>query len=206
VQAAIKAFTTVKMSTSSDPTKQDQASTSSQPSLQTNPGTFVPPSNYRLIKDAGYRHGKEFIESYGLKSYNHEGWQEGKAILDGFREIDRHTFVSNSSQAGDGNVNAGKEDEMVASGEVCELDDKDDGRGEAAVAAADYGVFEQVDYDVPQQADYGVSEQPDYGVSEQTDYNTYDEPQYDYYDGPEEVYYDEPADYDYPEDDDGYYY
>jgi hypothetical protein len=48
------------------------------------------PSDYRTAKDAGFRGTYDFMLSYGLKAYELDDVKEAKAILQGFRDVDKY--------------------------------------------------------------------------------------------------------------------
>lgn len=52
--------------------------------------TYVPKSDYQYYKDFGGFNN--FMHSYGLKPSDHDDIQEGKAIIEGFREQDRYEW------------------------------------------------------------------------------------------------------------------
>jgi len=45
-------------------------------------------SDNAIVREAGFKNYKQFSESYGLKMYNDEDYQESKAIIDAFRQAD----------------------------------------------------------------------------------------------------------------------
>ena len=52
--------------------------------------TYVPKSNYQYYKEAG---GFDtFMHSHGLKTWSHADIHEGKAIIESFRQQDRHDW------------------------------------------------------------------------------------------------------------------
>jgi hypothetical protein len=51
--------------------------------MSTNSNSNVKIGTDKAAKDAGFRHFKAFLESYGLRIWNPEDVEEGKAILRG---------------------------------------------------------------------------------------------------------------------------
>jgi hypothetical protein len=45
-------------------------------------------SDSAIVREAGFKSHKQFSESYGLKMYNDEDYQESKAIINAFRQAD----------------------------------------------------------------------------------------------------------------------
>ncbi|KAI0054294.1 hypothetical protein BV25DRAFT_1866466 [Artomyces pyxidatus] len=70
--------------TSSSATKSAQSSSSSAAAKN----TYKPETDYEYYKSWGGYHN--FLLSYGLKPYNLEDVEEGKAILAAFREADKY--------------------------------------------------------------------------------------------------------------------
>jgi hypothetical protein len=71
---------------SNDNSNKQPTSTSTSTSKPSNSSDSK--SQYRTIKDAGFDNMNQFMNSYGLKMYNHEDVQEAKAILEGYKRID----------------------------------------------------------------------------------------------------------------------
>ena len=46
-------------------------------------------SDYAFLKNAGYKHFNDFMQSYGLRVYEPDDIEEAKAILRGLKEVDR---------------------------------------------------------------------------------------------------------------------
>ena len=59
-------------------------------SQQTSSDTYKPKSDYQYYKDFGGFNN--FMHSYGLKPWNDDDIQEGKAIIEGFRQQDRYEW------------------------------------------------------------------------------------------------------------------
>jgi len=57
---------------------------------------YVPKSNYQYYKDFGGFNN--FMHSHGLKTYDHNDIQEGKAIIEGFREQDRYEWEQSQKE------------------------------------------------------------------------------------------------------------
>lgn len=58
---------------------------------------YVPKSDYAYYKDFGGFNN--FMHSYGLKPYDHNDIQEGKAIIEGFREQDRYEWEQKQKES-----------------------------------------------------------------------------------------------------------
>lgn len=60
--------------------------------------TYTPKSDYSYYKDfGGYNN---FMASHGLKVWDHNGVQEGKAIIDSFKEQDRYEWEQQQIEKG----------------------------------------------------------------------------------------------------------
>lgn len=58
--------------------------------------TYVPKTDYAYT--APYGGMKGFMDSYGLKMYNHDDVQEAKSIIQGFREQDKYEWEQNQKE------------------------------------------------------------------------------------------------------------
>ena len=63
-------------------------------------------SDYQMLKDQGFSGKKDFMESHGLKVWNHNDHQEAKAIMDAYRKYDEmYGQEENAGQGGQGAQN-----------------------------------------------------------------------------------------------------
>ncbi|KAF2662211.1 hypothetical protein K491DRAFT_686694 [Lophiostoma macrostomum CBS 122681] len=49
-------------------------------------------SNHQMIKEGGWENQKEFMESHGLRLWNHEDFDEARELLDAYRRVDAWRF------------------------------------------------------------------------------------------------------------------
>jgi hypothetical protein len=59
-------------------------------------------SDYRLIRDGGFRDMNHFMQSYNLKIHDHDDYQEAKQILAGFRKLDEEEAQQAEASKGSG--------------------------------------------------------------------------------------------------------
>ncbi|KAF7534674.1 hypothetical protein G7054_g6000 [Neopestalotiopsis clavispora] len=59
------------------------------------------PSDYRVVRDAGFDNNRDFMLSYGLRTYEPDDVAQSKEILQGFRDADaREQAYKDSSSSG----------------------------------------------------------------------------------------------------------
>lgn len=57
-------------------------------------------SDNQFLKDGGYRHMNDFMQSYGLKMHDHGDVQEAKSILEGLRQADQADYEARQQEQG----------------------------------------------------------------------------------------------------------
>jgi hypothetical protein len=67
----------------------NQGASTSKPSTNSEEMQPKDKSDYRFLKDGGYRNMQHFLQSYCLKLGDDEDLEEGKQILLGLREIEQ---------------------------------------------------------------------------------------------------------------------
>jgi hypothetical protein len=55
-------------------------------------------SNYQYLKEGGWEHKHEFMRSHGLKTWEHDDYQEANEILDKYRELDAESDYASADE------------------------------------------------------------------------------------------------------------